>query len=82
MATFGPHGPEKCSGLEVLRFSADELHDEFGPDFAKIADTTERHTTPWGSEQEFVYCYCRMPAGTDGDAGKATRRDNGSSGRI
>jgi hypothetical protein len=21
---------------------------------------TEVHTTPWGSEQQFVYCYCRM----------------------
>ena len=62
VATFGPHGPERCSGLEVLRFTAEELHDEFGADFAKIADTTERHTTPWGSEQEFVYCYCRMPS--------------------
>ncbi len=62
VATFGPHGPERCSGLEVLRFTPEELHGEFGPDFAKIADTTEQHTTPWGSEQEFVYCYCRMPS--------------------
>jgi SAM-dependent methyltransferase len=61
VATFGPHGPEKCSGLDVLRFSADELHGEFGSDFAKVSDLTEIHTTPWGSEQEFVYCYCRLP---------------------
>jgi hypothetical protein len=62
VATFGPHGPEKCSGLEVLRFDADELHDEFGPDFMKAGSATEMHTTPWGSEQEFVYCYCRVPS--------------------
>ena len=61
VATFGPHGPEKCSGLEVMRFSAEALHDEFGDDFARLADTTEMHTTPWGTEQEFVYCYCRLP---------------------
>ncbi len=61
VATFGPHGPEKCSGLEVMRFSGEELHAEFGSDFAKISDLTETHTTPWGSEQEFVYCYCRLP---------------------
>jgi 2-polyprenyl-3-methyl-5-hydroxy-6-metoxy-1,4-benzoquinol methylase len=61
VATFGPHGPEKCSGLEVLRFSPEELHAEFGPDFAKISDAVEMHTTPWGTEQEFVYCYCRLP---------------------
>lgn len=61
VATFGPHGPEKCSGLEVLRFSPEGLHAEFGPAFSKIASTIEVHTTPWGTEQEFVYCYCRLP---------------------
>jgi SAM-dependent methyltransferase len=61
VATFGPAGPEKCSGLEVMRFTPEALHAEFGPDFAKISDMTEMHLTPWGSEQEFVYCYCRMP---------------------
>ena len=61
VATFGPHGPEECSGLEVLRFTPDAIHSEFGDEFAKIADSTEVHKTPWGSEQEFVYCYCRLP---------------------
>jgi len=62
VATFGPHGPDSCSGLEVLRFSPEALHAEFGPAFVRIADTTEMHTTPWGTEQEFVYCYCRLPS--------------------
>jgi hypothetical protein len=31
----------------------------FGPDFVKLDSATEVHTTPWGSEQQFVYCYCR-----------------------
>lgn len=61
VATFGPHGPEKCSGLEVLRFSPEALHAEFGPEFARLESATEIHTTPWGAEQEFVYCYCRLP---------------------
>ncbi len=61
VATFGPHGPEKCSGLEVLRFTPEALHAEFGPEFTRLASATELHTTPWGTEQEFVYCYCRMP---------------------
>jgi len=61
VATFGPHGPEKCSGLEVMRFTPEALHAEFGGAFARIADATELHTTPWGTEQEFVYCYCRLP---------------------
>jgi len=60
VATFGPQGPEKCSGLEVMRYSADELHGEFGSPFEKVASCEEVHLTPWGTEQEFVYCYCRM----------------------
>lgn len=62
VATFGPHGPEKCSGLEVLRFTPEALHAEFGSDFTKVASSTETHITPWGAEQEFVYCYCRLSA--------------------
>jgi SAM-dependent methyltransferase len=62
VATFGPHGPETCSGLEVMRYSPEELHAEFGSEFARLASATENHVTPWGTEQEFVYCYCRMPA--------------------
>lgn len=62
VATFGPSGPEKCSGLEVVRYSADALHGEFGGNFKKIGSDTESHTTPWGTEQEFVYCFCRMQA--------------------
>jgi hypothetical protein len=27
---------------------------------AKVGSTMEMHTTPWGSEQEFVYCCCRL----------------------
>lgn len=61
VATFGPHGPEKCSGLEVMRFTSEGIHAEFGDAFAKVGDAQEEHTTPWGTAQEFVYCYCRLP---------------------
>jgi len=61
VATFGPEGPEKCSGLEVMRYTAEGIHDEFGEEFRKVGSASETHRTPWGSEQEFVYCYCRMP---------------------
>ena len=61
VATFGPEGPEKCSGLPVMRYSAEGIHDQFGNEFRKIGSERETHETPWGAEQEFVYCYCRMP---------------------
>jgi ubiquinone/menaquinone biosynthesis C-methylase UbiE len=58
VATFGPRGPDQCSGLPVMRYDADELHDEFGNAFELVRHTEERHVTPWGSLQEFVYCWC------------------------
>lgn len=60
VATFGPNGPERCSGLEVMRYSAEGIHAQFGRAFRKLASFTEIHQTPGGVEQEFVYCFCKM----------------------
>lgn len=60
VATFGPHGPETCSGLGVARFTPSGIHAAFGNDFAKVGEAEEIHQTPLGTEQEFVYCYCRL----------------------
>jgi SAM-dependent methyltransferase len=62
VATFGPEGPERCSGLPVARYSAEGIHAQFGREFQQAGSDEEVHHTPWGAEQEFVYCYCRMPA--------------------
>ena len=59
VATFGIDGPQRCSGLEVVRYSPDSLHDEFGDDFDLVNTTNELHQTPFGTEQKFIYCYCR-----------------------
>lgn len=58
VATFGPGGPLQCSGLDVVRYSPDTLHAEFGAPFRLLRHETEVHHTPTGKEQEFVYCYC------------------------
>lgn len=60
VATFGPEGPVKCSGLDVVRYDADALHDEFGTDFRLVDSATELHQTPFGTTQQFVYCLCKM----------------------
>lgn len=60
VATFGPEGPVKCSGLDVVRYGPDALHDAFGPSFQMLGHRTEKHTTPTGGSQQFVYCYCRL----------------------
>lgn len=59
VATFGPDGPQQCSGLPVARYDAAGLHDEFGPRFQLVEHETELHTTPGGAAQQFVYCLCR-----------------------
>jgi SAM-dependent methyltransferase len=60
VGTFGPEGPLKCSGLDVLRYDADSLHDEFGARFRLVESTKEIHQTPVGATQQFLYCYCRI----------------------
>jgi 2-polyprenyl-3-methyl-5-hydroxy-6-metoxy-1,4-benzoquinol methylase len=60
VSTFGPEGPTKCSGLDVVRYDADSLHDEFGARFRLIESSKEMHRTPFGTTQQFLYCYCRV----------------------
>jgi len=59
IATFAEDGPTECSGLPVMRFSADELHSEFGPSYTLLRQEKESHTTPGGKPQRYVYCLCR-----------------------
>lgn len=56
MATFGPNGPLKCSGLEIVRYSAESLKSEFGKEFCLKRHFTEIHKTPFDTTQEFLYC--------------------------
>jgi SAM-dependent methyltransferase len=58
VSTFGPQGPVKCSGLDVMRYDAHALHDQFGKRFRIEESTEELHHTPWGTAQQFVYCCC------------------------
>jgi len=59
VATFALDGPDKCSGLEVVRYNPENLHDEFGAGFELTDSTRETHHTPFGTDQKFIYCYCR-----------------------
>ncbi|RTL45496.1 MAG: class I SAM-dependent methyltransferase [Burkholderiales bacterium] len=60
VATFAEDGPTQCSGLPVMRYSADELHAQFGAAFALLKQEREVHHTPFGTVQKFIYCYCRL----------------------
>src|SRR5262249_58582706 len=55
IATFALDGPERCSGLPVVRYSPDSLRQTLGADFIPITSRTDRHATPWGSMQSFQF---------------------------
>lgn len=59
VATFAEDGPDKCSGLPVVRYRPDSLLAEFGEVFLLLGHEQEAHHTPVGKIQQFVYCYCR-----------------------
>lgn len=60
MATFGPEGPLKCSGLDVVRYDDQSLHGEFGDGFRLLGSELSDHKTPAGANQQFLYCWCRV----------------------
>ena len=60
MATFGPDGPMKCSGLATCRYDADSLAQALGSGFHLVESTIDLHNTPLGTQQQFLYClFCR-----------------------
>ena len=72
MATFGPRGPRRCSGLPVRRYDADALAAQLGPEFTPVGARIELHRTPAGRTQQFLFAafrrtgHPRAPAGSAG----------------
>lgn len=59
IGTFAEDGPEKCSGLPVRRYSAEELAAELGQEFVLEKTLREAHSTPGGNIQNFRFCTFR-----------------------
>jgi len=60
IATFGPDGPQKCSGLPTIRYSPESINQELGSRFRLEESTRELHQTPFGTIQEFWYSRFRL----------------------
>ena len=56
IGTFSDNGPEKCSGLQIKRYSEEKLTAELQNGFHKIKCVTEDHTTPFDTTQNFLFC--------------------------
>lgn len=55
LATFGPEGPERCSGLPVQRYDIGALQHLLADHYDLCDHDLEIHQTPSGSAQEFLY---------------------------
>ena len=56
---FAPDGPERCSGLPVVRRSAEDIAAALGPKFQLVTTAAEVHVTPGGNAQSFIYALLR-----------------------
>lgn len=55
IGTFAPDGPQRCSGLPVVRHDAITLADLLGPSFTLIESRRHDHQTPAGVTQRFQF---------------------------
>jgi hypothetical protein len=55
IGTFALDGPEKCSGLPVVRYDSTKLADTLGGSFVLVEWRPHEHATPWGSTQRFQF---------------------------
>jgi hypothetical protein len=64
IGTFAPDGPERCSGLPVMRHDARSLAAMLGPAFELVAEHPHDHVTPSGAVQKFQFSTFRSIAPT------------------
>ena len=59
IGTFALDGPERCSGLPVVRYDAARLPATLTASFALIDTRRDDHETPWGAIQHFQFSVFR-----------------------
>ena len=56
IGTFAEDGPLKCSGLEIKRYSINNLKELFKENFEFIEGFKKLHSTPFDTQQSFTFC--------------------------
>lgn len=56
MGTFSTEGPLKCSGLQITQYNDDSMQKTFESEFKQIECKSENHTTPFNTQQNFIFC--------------------------
>ena len=60
LATFGPQGPLRCSGLEIRRYDVERLRKLLEPGFELRDHEIDDHETPGGSSQQFLFSWWQL----------------------
>ena len=55
LATFSDEGPNKCSGLEICKYSELDLQKQFEDTFNVVDSFKENHNTPFRTIQNFTF---------------------------
>lgn len=63
LAEFSMSGSRKCAGLEVHRYSVQEMTERFGGKFELVANESYTYITPAGEERPYVYALFRKGDG-------------------
>jgi len=61
ISTFALDGPERCSGLQIMRYGPASLGRTLGREFELVGSRQHVHVTPWRAEQSFqcsVFRHC------------------------
>ena len=73
IATFAPDGPARCSGLDVVRYSPEQLGRELAGAGLQLQESVaEQHRTPVGTTQAFVYCLFVRAEDAEGTPGSGS----------
>jgi len=59
IGTFASDGPERCSGLPVVRYDAESLMNTLGNSFVLLNSQKHDHLTPGGAVQKFQFSLFR-----------------------
>ena len=59
IGTFALHGPQRCSGLPVVRYNAMSLGQTLGPSFELVETQNHEHHTPMDRIQRFQFSWFR-----------------------
>ncbi|MBA3631601.1 MAG: hypothetical protein H0W58_02130 [Acidobacteria bacterium] len=60
IAAFAADGALKCSGLDVQRYSSEEIQETLGADFKLLQSFREEHQTPFNTKQSFIYAHFQI----------------------